>query len=141
MATPLTNYPMSQQPSSVHQAPNNLGNHSQQHIEGYPKLAFFFSQGTRYLHLRSFSALAIRLLLYRQHQLTVLEKNLLELEARDAGSSDPNRQFSLRNFACLYAGPFTSSGQGDQQHELYETLKCELKEYGGEKSKKLCDIH
>ncbi|KAF1840533.1 uncharacterized protein K460DRAFT_421472 [Cucurbitaria berberidis CBS 394.84] len=118
-----TNYPT----SSVHQAPTNVGNHAELHVEGYPKLAFFFSQCARYLHLRRFSAIAVRLLLYRQHELIALEENLIELEARDFNSGDDRRRLSSVNFAHLKAEPSTPSGL--EQRQLYETLKLEMKEY------------
>jgi hypothetical protein len=118
---------LQQASSSAPRAPANPGNHPTLHREGYPRLAFFLSQNTRYLHLRRFSALAIRLLLYRQYKLTGLEKDLLHLEGRDA-ETDPN---ILKNFACIdteYKRPDTI--QETTQYRLYEKLKEELKEYG-----------
>jgi hypothetical protein len=130
MATgiPLTNYPIFQQPSAQNQPPDNPGDDLHLHVNGYPRLAFFFAQSTRYLHLRRFSALAVRLLLYRQHELAVLEESLLDMEKRDATSTDPNRQLFLGDFALLKAAPDTKDGT--EQKELYEKLKSELKEYG-----------
>lgn len=121
MATPLSSYPSQQSPAHP-----NLGNDAQVHRDGYPKIAFFFSQCPRYLHLRRFSALAVRLLLYRQHELCVLEKNLLELEDRDAKSSDTTKRLFRQDFHYLRE----PNGGNEEQQRVYETLKRELKEYG-----------
>jgi hypothetical protein len=129
MATPLANHPIPQRPFSAHQAPNNPGNYVDQHTHGYPKLSFFFSQCNRYVHLRRFSALAVRLLLYRQHELTVLEENLLDLEKADAQSGVPNRQRFSEDFGHLKAASSGSFPEGEQ-YRIYEKLKLELKEYG-----------
>jgi hypothetical protein len=109
------------QPTSSHVPPSCLGNHEHLHVRGYPKLAFFFSRCPRYLHLRRFSALAVRSLLYRQHELSMLEETLLRLEARDE-----KRLFSS-DFGHLKSA---QDGQEDEQRRLYEVLKKELKEYG-----------
>ena len=128
MTTPLTNYPTLHQASSAHHVPKNLGNDEQLHVGGYPKLAYFFSHCTRYLHLRRFTAIAVRLLLYRQHQLVVLEKNLLELEANDAKSVDLDRRLFCTDFGRLKS-PQTPNEY--EQRALYEELQREMKEYGG----------
>lgn len=123
---PLANQPPLQS-SSVHQAPNSTNDY-RLHAAGYPRLAVFLSKCPRYLHLRRFSALAIRLLLYRQNFLIELENKLHELEVRDANSTEPGRQRFCSDFARLRASPPTQ--HGSEQNELYETLKNEVKEYG-----------
>lgn len=123
----LGNYATRQHASLTPQAPASLGDNRTLHREGYPGLAFFLSQNSKYLHLRRFSALAIRLLLYRQHRLTGLEKDLLHLENRDA-NLDPD---FLRNFARIdaeYNKPDIIREK--TQGRLYEKLQNELKEYG-----------
>jgi hypothetical protein len=122
---PMRVYPP--QPSSAQQAPSPA-DFSTLPAKGYPELASFFSQCSRYLHVRSFSGLAVRLLLYRQHELVDLELKLASLENEDAQDSDPNKRLFSRNFAQLKA-------QGDDtgsltQRSVYETLKSEMKEYG-----------
>jgi hypothetical protein len=118
---------LQQTPASAPRAVANPGNHPTLHNEGYPRLAFFLSQHTRYLHLRRFSALAIRLLLYRQHRLMGLEKDLLHLEDRDA-QFDPD---FLKNFARIDAEYNTPVIVREKtQGRLYEKLQNELKEYG-----------
>lgn len=128
--TALSSYPTLQHPSA-NQHPVNLCNHPQLHVEGYPKLAYFFSRCTRYLHLRRFSAIAIRLLLYREHTLVELEQRLLGLEDRDiknTDSNDPSRRLFCADFALLKAA--SPSNDRHEQRDLYETLKLEMKEYG-----------
>ncbi|KAI4915778.1 hypothetical protein J4E90_004224 [Alternaria incomplexa] len=119
-------YATPQHTSSAQPAPANPGNHATLHKDGYPSLAFFFSRNSRYLHLRKFSALAIRVLLYRQYKLTRLEKDLLHLEQRDA-EKNPN---ILKDFALIEAES-RSSGVPPEATQcwLYEELQNELKEY------------
>ncbi|CAN9104855.1 unnamed protein product [Alternaria alternata] len=126
MATAANYATLQQTPASAPRAVANPGNHPTLHNEGYPRLAFFLSQHTRYLHLRRFSALAIRLLLYRQHRLMGLEKDLLHLEDRDA-QFDPD---FLKNFARIDAEYNTPVIVREKtQGRLYEKLQNELKEY------------
>jgi hypothetical protein len=113
-----------QQPGMVNPNP---GSDSRVHVQGYPQLSFFFSQCPRYLHLRRFSALAVRLLLYRQHALTLLEKDLLELENKDALHSDPDHRALCHDFGKLES---VTPEESLDQKELYKRLKTELKEYG-----------
>jgi hypothetical protein len=128
MANPA-NYPMRPQPSSAQQAPNNLLNHSTSNYKAYPELASFLSRCSRYLHLRRFSALAVRLLLYRQHELATLEKKLETLEHADAQDNDPEKRLFSKDFAHLKA-QVHSTGAYDTQKKVYEALKSEMKEYG-----------
>lgn len=114
---------------SAQQAPSNPTNHQKVNYEGYPELATFLSQCSRYLHLRRFSALAIRLLLYRQHELIELEGKLEKLERANARDSDPNKQLFSRNFTLLKAEAHGTE-KHDTQKAVYETLKSEMKEYG-----------
>ena len=116
--------PMYPPHTSAQQAPNSPVNPSTLGHGGYPELASFFSRCSRYLHMRRFSALAVRLLLYRQHEIRTLEKQLEKLEREDACNSNvDNRSFS-NDFAKL-------KEEGcDTQKRIYETLKLEMKEYG-----------
>ena len=98
MEIPLTNDPSQR---STDRPRCSLGDDAGLHVDGYPKLSFFFSQCPEFLHLRRFSALAVRALLYRQHQLAILEKELLAAEKRDAGSSDENRKLFSHDFQRL----------------------------------------
>jgi len=129
MATNPVTYPMSPQSSSAQQTPNNLVNHSTLNNGGYPELASFFSQCSRSLHLRRFSALAARLLLYRQHELIVLERRLKTLECKDAQDNDRDKRLFSENYALLKKQS-RATGIPDTQYEVYETLKSEMKEYG-----------
>ena len=114
---------------SAQQAPSNPVNHQKVNFEGYPELATFFSQCSRYLYMRRFSALAIRLLLYRQHELIELERKLEELEHANAHDSDPNKQLFSGDFTRLKAEAY-GAGEYDTQKAVYETLKSEMREYG-----------
>lgn len=129
MAANPVGSPMYPAPSSAQQAPNNPVNHSALNHGGYPELASFFSQCSRYLHLRRFSALAVRLLLYRQHEIRTLEEKLENLERLDACDSDPIKRFFSRDFAHLKAESY-DAGELHTQKSMYETLKVEMKEYG-----------
>jgi hypothetical protein len=91
------------------------------YAQGYPKLSYFFSQCPRYLHLRRFSALSVRVQLYRQHELVLLEKKLLELEEAED-----------KLWCTDYAHIKTGHGSHSVQQKLYATIKTELKEYGME---------
>lgn len=59
-----------------------------------------------------------------------LEKNILELEGRDRNSSSPRRQKFCGDFALLKKAVSGDPAKEPEQHQLYTTLKSELKEYG-----------
>lgn len=119
-----------QQPRS---APNNSANDPNSYVQGYPKLAYFFSQCPRYLHLRSFSALSTRVQLYRQHELVLLEKRLLQLE-RETFSA--RRSPDCNDYAHLKYGSIETDVGPSEQRDIYEMIKIELKEYGEQNSTK-----
>ena len=132
MASPVT-YPSHRQPPSAPASPDNAANHADFHAQGYPKLAYFFSRCPRYLHLRRFSALSARVLLYRQHELVVLEKKLLELEKKTESSSlKGNRRFYHEEYLRANSEEEREAYEKayEEQRNLYKTLKDELKEYG-----------
>ncbi|KAF2785824.1 hypothetical protein K505DRAFT_380661 [Melanomma pulvis-pyrius CBS 109.77] len=113
--------PSFQQPRSI---PPISADDPGSYVQGYPKLAYFFSQCPRYLHLRSFSALSVRVQLYRQHDLILLEQRLLELER---GTSSGGRSHDCKDYASLKYGSDTN--ERCEHQKLYETIKIELKEY------------
>ena len=129
MAANPVGSPMYPPHTSAQQAPNSPVNPSTLNHGGYPELASFFSRCSRYLHLRRFSALAVRLLLYRQHEIRTLEEKLETLEREDACDSNANNRSFSNNFATL-----KEEGCDTQklytQKRIYETLKLEMKEYG-----------
>src|SRR4051794_14363572 len=85
-AYPMTNpvNPTQQQPLSVSNDPMIPADNPDRYVQGYPRLAYFFSQCPRYLHLRRFAALSIRVQLFRQHELAMMEMELLKLEEEDS---------------------------------------------------------
>lgn len=119
--------------SSPNDVQRNLGNIEDNHVEGYPRLAYFFAECPRYLHLRRFSALAVRMLLYRQHELTVIEAKLLRMEQEDAHRTEHLKDRPSRDYTILKKTEISKEpvkGETKEQKGLYEQLKIELKEYG-----------
>lgn len=99
------------------------------YVQGYPRLAYFFSQCPRYLHLRRFAALSIRVQLFRQHELAMMEANLLKLEEEDDSSS------ANKAYLCDYRHLESDSqrdttGEMSKRRELYERIETTLKNYG-----------
>lgn len=112
------------QPSTpARNAPDNSPNNPDFYVKGYPKLSYFFAQCPRYLHLRRFSALSVRVQLYRQHELALLERSLMELEGKEDGAY-------CTDYAHLKADSSQGHGSHSEQRNLYEIIKSELKEYG-----------
>jgi hypothetical protein len=118
----LVNPPLQQQPA-VPKFSDNPADNPDFYVQGYPKLSYFFSQCPRYLHLRRFSALSVRIQLYRQHQLVLLEKRLMELEAEEGN-------FYCTDYAYIKTRPLEGHRTDSKQRNLYEMIKMELKEYG-----------
>jgi hypothetical protein len=117
MASPL--YP----PSAFH-TPENPPNYATRHVQGYPLLAYFFSMSPQYFHLRRFSALAVRILLYHQHELIVLEKKLLDLDEQNQ-----SKGYHLDH------GLVTQNSKEDKDkpnrlHMLLEEIEDKMKKYG-----------
>ncbi|ORY19463.1 hypothetical protein BCR34DRAFT_582182 [Clohesyomyces aquaticus] len=119
-----------QPPSTASNLPMNFANrYADLHVKGYPKLAYLFSQSPHVLHLRRFASLSVRLLLYRQHELVMLESRLLELENSDATSSEGERASYRYDYQPLKNATVDDPGTLQEQREVYEKLKKELKDY------------
>lgn len=114
-------------PPSASNMPHNPADHVDLYVPGYPRLAYFFSASPRYFHLRRFSALSARLLLYRQHELMVLERKLLEVENKNYGERDRRR---LYNKDFRYVMSDGETGEAKELLDLYKETSCALKEYG-----------
>ena len=125
MANPVNPPLQEQQQPSAPNFPDNFADNSDFYVQGYPKLAYFFSQCPRYLHLRRFSALSVRVQLYRQHELVLLEKSLMELEGNDD-------KFYGTDYAHMKTRPLKGQKSPSEQRNIYEIIKIELKEYGME---------
>ena len=63
------------------------------HPEGYPQLAAFVTADDNFLIARKYGFLRNRVLLYRQDELSVLERDLIDLDADD----ENNRAIALRS--------------------------------------------
>jgi len=115
--------PPQQQPPSGLNFPDNFADDPDFYAQGYPKLSYFFSQCPRYLHLRRFSALSIRVQLYQQHELVMLEKRLMELEEKE-------KHIYCRDYEYIKTASNKGHVGDSEQRNLYDTIKTELKEYG-----------
>jgi hypothetical protein len=120
MATPL--HP----PSAAHMPPNP-GDHADLHVQGYPLLAYLFSLYPRYFHLRRFSGLSVRLLLYRQNELVALEQKLLQLENLNNSSQVGNQHFYNKDFEYVGAERHRDA---KELCDLLDRMRPLLKEYG-----------
>ncbi|KAF2118192.1 hypothetical protein BDV96DRAFT_379808 [Lophiotrema nucula] len=130
MGSPVANPSSSpRQPPGVSAASGNPRDRSDEYVKGYPRLAYFFAECPRYFHLRSFSALSVRALLYRQHQLAYLEEQLIALENEDSRDPDPYRAMYNRDFGKLVEPPPGHEQQVVARCELYEKLIKRTKEY------------
>ncbi|KAF2869485.1 hypothetical protein BDV95DRAFT_101614 [Massariosphaeria phaeospora] len=110
--------------------PENLSNDADLYAQGYPRLAYWFSLSPRYLQLRRFVALSIRILLYRQHELVMLERKLIELERKNEDSPPGSESWRRnRDFEALYPQPGETQETAEVR-KLYETIDQKTKAYG-----------
>lgn len=63
------------------------------HPRGYPQLAAFVNSDDNFMIARKYGFLRSRVLLYRQDELSVLERDLIKLDAHDA----KNRPLALQS--------------------------------------------
>ena len=110
--------------------PNEPNGYFERHVQGYPRLAYYFAQTPRLLHLRQFASLSIRSLLYRQHRLAELEDKLLDVECENAESSETDQRMCVRDFRYMRDEPGANKEMIKAQRTLYEEIQRELKEYG-----------
>ena len=96
------------------------------HPQGYPRLASFINSDDNFLIARKYGFLRARVLLYRQDELSVLEKELLALDADDA---------EHRTIA-LHSRRFDEETVSDSVYSrkaLIGKIEGKLKEYGKER--------
>ncbi|KAF2281198.1 uncharacterized protein EI97DRAFT_454409 [Westerdykella ornata] len=104
--------------------PLNPADEPEFYEKGYPSLAYFFSNNPRYLHLRRFSGLSIRLLLYRQCELVHLEKQLLGMDKSNISSIEGRRSRYHIDYAATLTDP-----HGSKFRNLVTDIRNRLKEY------------
>ncbi|KAF2730148.1 hypothetical protein EJ04DRAFT_580063 [Polyplosphaeria fusca] len=132
MAIPLPHLspqPTTQAPSSPLQAPNDPDQYAEQHVKGYPLLAYWFAQHPRALHLRRFSALSVRMLLHHQHRLVDLEDKLLKRENEDAASKETDKRMRVKDFKFLNNERVVDGESANTQGALYKEINATLKDY------------
>ena len=93
------------------------------HPEGYPRVAAFINSDDNFLIARKWGFLRSRLLLYCQDELTVLERELLELDVEDT-ENDP-RVLKSRQY-----DEETNDHPDYSRKALMRKIKDKLKEYG-----------
>lgn len=102
----------------------SLGDRKDSYVSGYPQFAHFISESPKTLHLRSFGALSIRVLLLMQHDLALKEKELLMLEEQAAQQSRlDGEDHKMGDFAYL----MKTGGEKVQKH--FCEAQTMLKEY------------
>lgn len=94
-------------------------------VAGYPALAGKMGQIPQLCNLRGFWALAMRDLLYRQAELTHIERDLVQQEIRDRDSERDER----RDFAGDYEQLSSAIGNKSNQWRKIEEMRTKLKDY------------
>lgn len=93
------------------------------HPEGYPQLAAFVNADENFLIARKYGFLRSRVLLYRQDELSVLEKDLIKLDADD----EEKREFALKS---RKRDEETDKDPVYSRKVLIQKIDDKLKEYG-----------
>lgn len=94
------------------------------HPQGYPQLAAFVNSDENFLIARKYGFLRSRVLLYRQDELSVLERDLIRLDADD----EENRKFALRS---RKRDEETDTDPVYSRKVLMQKIDDKLKEYDG----------
>ncbi len=89
--------------------------------EGYPRLASFIDSDVDNVMFRRFGILHARLLLYKQAEITELERELQEL---DKGDTDTPNEWKLHSHINL------SRGDNKVRKELVDKIDLKMKDYG-----------
>lgn len=99
-------------------------------VAGYPQLASFMGSQPQNLIFRRFRTLNTKLLLYRQAQLTYLEKELKEAEEKDASSPHPKRKLYARDWRELeFYKSDDENDEGTRQLDLIREIEPLVKDY------------
>lgn len=93
------------------------------HPKGYPQLAAFVNSDENFLIARKYGFLRSRVLLYRQDELSVLERDLIRLDADDK----ENREFALHS---RKRDEETDEDPVYSRKVLIQKIDDKLKEYG-----------
>lgn len=93
------------------------------HPKGYPQLAAFVNSDDNFLIARKYGYLRSRVLLYRQDELSVLEKDLIALDTDD----DENRPLALQS---RKHDEQTDKDPVYSRKVLIQKIDDKLKEYG-----------
>lgn len=117
-------------PPSESNIPDNPPDHDEFHVPGYARLAYFFAQCPQYNHLRRFSDLSARVLLYRQHKLVILEKKLSGLDHYYYSKGKKDQRSYHRDLGLVIEGTGEQLADSQKFRELLENIELELKEYG-----------
>ena len=91
---------------------------------GYPQLAAFINSDENFLIARKYGYLRSRVLLYRQDELAVLERNLIALDADD----EEKRPLALQS---RKHDESTDKDPVYSRKVLIQNIDDKLKEYGG----------
>ena len=94
------------------------------HPEGYPQLAAFINSDENFTIARKYGYLRTRVLLYRQDELSVLEKKLIALDDDD---KENGRQLALRS---RKNDEETDKDPVYSRKALMQRIDDKLKEYG-----------
>ena len=97
------------------------------HPQGYPQLAAFQNSDENFLVCRQYGFLRNRVLLYRQDELSELEKTLIEMDQEDKETS-PKRLRSRRTDELLEEGK--NAQPIHTRKGLIQAIDDKLKEYG-----------
>ena len=93
------------------------------HPKGYPQLAAFVNSDENFLIARKYGFLRSRVLLYRQDELSVLERDLIKLDADD----EEKREFALHS---RKRDEETDKDPVYSRKVLMQKIDDKLKEYG-----------
>ena len=109
----------------MYQVDRNFTNSStvDDHPKGYPQLAAFVNSDENFLIARKYGYLRSRVLLYRQDELSVLEKDLIALDADD----EENRPLALQS---RKHDEQTDKDPVYSRKVLIQKIDDKLKEYG-----------
>lgn len=109
--------------STIHTGPESEHDIVDDHPRGYPQLAAFVNSDDNFMIARKYGFLRSRVLLYRQDELSVLERDLIKLDAHDA----KNRPLALQS---RKRDEETDDDPVYSRKALIQKIDNKLKEYG-----------
>lgn len=99
----------------------SAGEYAQQHVKGYPMLAYLMGNAPLAAHVRRFATLSMRNILYLQADIQFLEKKLFVAENRDSRSGYSLNWQHLKDSA---------NSENKEQYELIRDLRVLMEQYG-----------